>query len=148
MSNGKARKGELQYAATSVTATKLKLLATTAHELVPAQGEGTFIEFVSIWLALRSGSEVLAETADNLAVCYTNESGPQLSVTIEMTGFIDLLTNPITCSYPIVAAPIIIRANANNKALVLANLNDNFTGNASNDAVLHCKTAYRVHNFW
>jgi hypothetical protein len=147
-SKTKARKGELQYASGKIGAPKIKLLGTTAAQLVPAQGKGTYIEFVSLSLALKAGTNVLAETADNLAVYYTSEAGAQLSETIECTGFIDQAANTVTFVGPIVAEPIVSYTNSNNKPLVLANPNDEFTGNAANDAELHWKVAYRVHNFF
>jgi hypothetical protein len=145
--NSKARKGELQYASGVIRAPRIKLLATTAETLVPGQGVGTFIEFVSGALILDAGSEVLAETADNLAVCYTNESGEQLSDTIEMTGFIDQSVDTVTFIQVNETPSIFTRSDASNAPMVLANLNDDFTGNASNDANLYWKVAYRVHNF-
>jgi hypothetical protein len=144
----KARKGELQFAEGEIGAVQIKLLATTAQTLVPGQGDGTFIELVSGTLILEAGTEVLAETADNLAICYTNESGEQLSDTIECTGFIDQSADTVTLIQVNETPSIFTRAESNNAPLVLANLNDDFTGNSSNDSKLHWRVAYRVHYFF
>jgi len=132
----------VQYAEVSITAAEIKALRATPKTLVAAPGSGKVLEFLGTVLMLDAGSEVLAEDADNLAIKYTNGSGNAASAAIECTGFIDQSSDTIINAIP--ASDVIMAANA---ALVLHNTGDaEFTGNASNDAVLRVKVAYRVHS--
>lgn len=144
---GKARKGELQFAKVTIGAAKIKTLNASPVELVPAFGADAYTEFVSATLELKAGSEVLTEAADNLAIHYTDASGAQLSNTIECTGFIDQSADTVTFVGPNTTEPIVAASSANNQALVLYNPNDEFAGNASNDAQLSVEVAFRVHHF-
>jgi len=129
--------------AVSMTAAEIKALATTPIELVAAPGAGKVIQFMGAELKLVAGSEVLAESGDNLGIKFTDASGVQVSATIESTGFIDQAANTYTTG--IAANDAIVAATAaENQALVLDNLGSNFTGNASNDATLEVSVVYRV----
>jgi len=134
----------IQYATVSLTNTNIKNLAATQIELVPAQGAGTVVEFVSAQLKLVYGSDVLTESGDNLAVKYTDASGVAVSETIESTGFIDQSANTYTNAIAI-KDTIVAATGAENKALVLDNLGSEFAGNASNDTTMEIGIAYRVH---
>jgi hypothetical protein len=87
---------------------------------------------------------VLTESADNLAVKYTDGSGVQVSQDIEATGFIDAAADTATCAQPKIDA-IAAKAGCENKALVLHNTGDGeYGGNAGADTVLRVKVNYRV----
>jgi len=135
----------LQYAQVQLTAAQVKALATSPFELVAAQGAGNTIVFVSAALMLVAGTEVLAEAGDNLGIKYTDASGLQLSEDIETTGFIDQATGTTMLTNAICKKDLIVNATgADNQALVLDNLGNDFTGNASDDAVMNITVWYRV----
>lgn len=144
----RARDAETQFAKVTIGAADIKTLNASPVELVRGHGAGTFVEFVSAQLILEAGSEVLAETADNLQIHYTDASGAQVSNTIECTGFIDQSVDTMTTVGPFTTEPIVARTAAADAPLVLYNPNDEFTGNASNDAKLHVRVVFRVHNFF
>lgn len=137
---------QIRVTKVSITAANLKLIRATPQSLVAAAGASTVVEFVSAILKLEAGSEVLAETADNLVVRYTDGSGAIVSETIETTGFIDQAADTYSNSIP--KKDVIVAATGNvNKALVLHNSGDGeLTGNASDDAVLEVYITYRIHD--
>ena len=135
----------LQQVTVTLTAAEIKALATTQKELVAAPGANKLNEFISAVLDLDYGSEVLAESGDNLAVKYTDDSGAQVSQAIECTGFIDQSADTLTNALPKIDA-IVAKASGVNQALVLDNIGSNFTGNASNDTTLDVTVTYRVHD--
>lgn len=138
-------RGEVFTAKVSIAAADIKTLLATPVELAPAEGAGTVLEFVGLMLRLVSGSEVLAEAGDNLAVKYTDGSGVAVSEAIETTGFIDAAANAVTFGRPALD-PIVAADAAVNAALVLHNAGAaEFTGNASDDSVLECYVSYKVH---
>jgi hypothetical protein len=133
----------LKTVTVSLTAADIKALNATPFELISAPTTGA-IKFISASLKLTAGTEVLAETDDNLAIRYTDGSGAIVSETIETTGFIDqaadTYTNAISTKDVIVAATGIEAA-----SLVLHNTGDGeFTGNASDDAALEIDIFYRL----
>lgn len=138
-----AAEGFLQYKDTTITAAQVKALATTPIELVAAPGAGAAIMFMGALFKLNYGSEVFAESGDNLGIKYTNASGVQVSATVEMTGFIDQSADTYTRTIPANDA-IVAAAAAENQALVLDNLGSNITGNASNDSTLGVRVYYLV----
>lgn len=125
---------------------QIKALRAAPATLVPAPGAGKILEFISGSLTLHAGTNVLAETADNLQIKYTDGSGAAVSGVIETTGFIDQAVDTTTFARPISTDLIVASSAGLNKALVLHNTGDGeFTGNAANDATLSIKTIYRVH---
>lgn len=129
---------------TSIAAAAIKTLRATPVEIVPAQGANTLVQFVSAMLVLTAGSEVLAETADNLAIEYDDGAAAPVTGAIEMTGFIDQAADTITNAVASVDA-IDASADVVNKNLAILNTGDGeFTGNASDDAVLDVYVTYRV----
>lgn len=146
--NSRARDGELQFTHGTIEATKIKTMVASPIEMVPGAGEGTFLEFCGVWLILEAGSEGLTESSDNLIVYWTDGTGDELSITIEMTNFITRTSDYITYGGPNTTEPIVAVATANNAPLVLSGTSGEFAGNASNDAKLHWRCAYRVHYFF
>ncbi|MGD2065786.1 MAG: hypothetical protein PVI43_01275 [Candidatus Bathyarchaeota archaeon] len=132
-----------QQATVTLSATEIKALATTQIELVAAPAAGSALVFEGAVLKLVAGSEVLTESGDNLGIKYTDDSGVQVSQTIESTGFIDQAADTYTNARPDINA--IVAASAGEAApLVIDNLGNNFAGNASDDAQLVISTTYRV----
>ena len=64
-------RGELATKKVTIPATEIKALRATPKTLVGAPGADKALELVAVYLRLVAGSEVLAETADNLAVKST-----------------------------------------------------------------------------
>ena len=122
-----------------VSNAELKALRATPIELVPATeaGAGFAIIPLAVMLSLNAGTEVLTESADNLAVkCSTTEL-----LDIETTGFIDQATdqNRYQEKAEAVITPIA------NTAITLTNKGDGeIAGNATADATLSVRTYYRV----
>jgi len=137
----------IKYATINLTNANIKNLRATPITLVAAQGATKVIEFVSLQLRLDYGSNVLTETADNMAVRFDNGAGAIVSQAIEATGFIDAAADTVTNALPKIDA-IVAQASAANKALVLHNTGDGeYGGNAGADTLMVAKVAYRVHDF-
>lgn len=134
----------LKRATVVLTNAQIKDLADTPVSAVPTPGAGFYLEFVSALLELNAGANVLTETADNLQFRYENEAGAAASEVIECTGFIDQAADTVMRAIPATAAAAATTALAN-KPIVLCNMNDDFAGNAANDATLRVEVEYRVH---
>jgi len=131
---------------TIITAAQIKAIRATPITLVPAIGAGRILEFLSATLILDYGSEVFTESADNLAVRYTDGSGVIVSDSIETTGFIDQTADTVTRGVPITDAIVTLAASAN-QPLVLHNTGDGeIAGNASDDSVVTVYTLFRIIN--
>lgn len=141
-----ARDGTTQFAHGTIVATKLKTIAASPIEMVPAGGEGTFLELIGVWLILEAGSEKITETNDNLVVLYPSASATEASLRIECTNFIDQDVDMLTYAGPPVPDEILDKVSElQNKPLRLSGSSDEFGGNSSNDAKLHWRCTYRVH---
>lgn len=128
----------------AITNAELKAIRATPKTLVPAPGSGKALKLLGGVLLLDYGSNALTETADNLAVKYTDGSGAAVSETIECTGFIDQTADTLTSIEPIKDA-IAAKSGSENKALVLHNTGDGeYGGNAAADTVLRAKILYTV----
>jgi hypothetical protein len=137
----------VRYTTVNITNAQLKAMRATPIILVAAQGTRTLIEFVSGQLLLEYGTNVLTESADNMAVKYNNGSGAAVSQDIEATGFIGASVDTVTNILPKIDA-IVARTAALNKALVLHNTGDGeYGGNAAADTTMKAKICYRVHTF-
>jgi len=133
-----------QVSEVSLTSAEVKALATTQIELVAAPGAGKAIKFLGAQLKLvYGGTNAFTEAGDNLGIKYTDDSGVQVSQTIETTGFIDQTASTYTNSEPAIDA-IVAATAAENQALVLDNLNANIAGNAANDNTLELSILYRI----
>ncbi len=131
------------YADVTLTSAQVKALATTQITLVAAPGAGKVLVFKGALLKLNYGTNVFAETADNLTIKYTDDSGAAASQAIELTGFIDQSADTYTNALPLLNT-IVAATAIENQALVLDNINDNITGNAANDNTLTVRCFYQV----
>lgn len=134
----------LQVDTISLTNVNIKALNASPKELVAAPGAGKVIEFVSAMMVLDYGSDVLTESADNMAIEYDDGSGLAVTGVIESTGFIDAAADTIKT---IIATEIANddAADMVNKNLVLVNNGDEFAGNATADTTIKVVVSYRVH---
>lgn len=134
----------LRLATGTISNAEIKALAATPKTLVAAPGAGKVLIFEKLLLKLNYGSEVLTESADNLVVKYTDDTGVAVSDTIEATGFIDQAADTQTVGIPIKDA-IVPSSSAENQALVLDNNGDGeYGGNASADSTISFQIWYRV----
>lgn len=124
----------------AITNAQIKALRATPKTLVAAPGASRVNEYVGMMLIHDYGTNALTESADNLAVRYTNGSGAQVSTDIEATGFVDATADKVINSIPqkdVICVP--------NAALVLHNTGDGeYGGNAAADTVWRAKVSYRV----
>lgn len=128
----------------SITSAQVKALETTQITLVAAPGAGKMIKFLGASLKLvYGGNNAFTESGDNLGIKYTDDSGVQVSNTIETTGFIDQTADTYTNAEPATDA-IVAAAAAENQALVLDNLGSAIAGNAADDNTLEVSVLYRV----
>lgn len=134
----------LRFTDVTLTSAEVKALATTPITLVAAPAAGATLMFHGALLKLNyGGSNVFAESGDNLGIKYTDASGVQVSSTIESTGFIDQSADTYTTGTAANDA-IVAATGAEAQALVLDNLNANITGNAANDNTLTVRTYYTL----
>lgn len=135
-------KAPVEMVEVTLTAAEVKALAATQKTLVAAPGAGKMLQFISATLKLNYGSEAFTESADNLAIKYTDDSGVAVSQTIESTGFIDQTADTYTNALPALNA-IVAASAAENQPLVLDNTGDGeIAGNASNDSTLTVAIVY------
>lgn len=132
--------GAPKYAEVAVSSAELLDLADTPKELVAAPGAGKALIFHHAVLLLDATATAYAESADNLVIKYENEAGDSVSQVIEMTNFIDQTTDQMTVALPVID-PIVAKAVAENKALVLVNPDGDFT---TGTGVLRVKVFYSV----
>ncbi len=133
----------LKQATVTLTNAQVKLLRGTPITLVAAPGAGYFLEFVSAELFF-DRTAVYTESADNLAIKYTDGSGQAASEDIEATGFLDAATDAIMPVKPVTSA-VILKAAGENKALVLHNTGDGEYGGGNAANTLKCIVNYRTH---
>ena len=133
----------IQYAEVSITNAQMLAIRATPKELVAAPGAGKMLEFISAVL-LFDYTGAYTETADNLAVKYTDGSGAIVSEAIEATGFVDATADTMTTA--IAKADVIVaKSGSENKALVLHNTGDGEYGGGNAANAIRVKVAYRVH---
>lgn len=132
----------VRFADVTLTNTNVLNLRATPIELVAAPGTGKALEFVKAELFF-DYTGAYTETADNLAIKYTNGSGAAVSSTIECTGFVDATADAIATAVPLAATPPLPLANA---ALVLHNTGDGEYGGGNASNAVKVRTYYRVLN--
>lgn len=131
---------DIREAEVTLTAAQIKALAATPIELVPAAA-GKINVLHHLVLEVIAGSEVLAESGDNMQVKYMDDSGLAATAEIETTGLIDQLTNQHAIVHG-ADVPVGAVAEVVNTPLVLDNIGSEFTGNASNDAQFKVTARY------
>jgi hypothetical protein len=131
----------------TLTAAQVKALRATPITVMPAQGAGKVVEFVSGVAFLKyGGSNGFTESTANLALKYTDGSGVQISQTIESTGFIDQTASTQTSILNKLDA-IVAKTGSDNKAVVIHNLGGGeIAGNAANDNTLKLDLTFFVHD--
>ena len=133
----------VQYAEVSLTNAQMLALRATPVELVAVPGAGKVIEFISAEL-LFDYTGAYTETADNMAIKYTDGSGTAVSETIEATGFVDATADTLIKVAPAASAAI-AKSACENKKLVLHNTGDGEYGGGNAANAMRVKVAYRVH---
>jgi hypothetical protein len=128
----------IRYAEVAISITEMKACRATPKTLVAAPGAGKVLEFVSA-VFIYDYAAAYTETADNLAVRYTDGSGTVVSLTLETTGLLDATADKISTIKPL-ATDVLMTANA---ALVLHNTGDGELGGTGSPCRM--KVAYRVH---
>lgn len=128
----------------TLTSAQVKALRATPITIVPAPRTGYVNVLVQARLKLKyGGTNVFTETADNLALRYTDGSGVIVSQTIETTGFIDQNVNTETSALPKIDA-IVASTGSAGKPIVLHNTGDGeIAGNAGNDNQLQVVCIYK-----
>lgn len=134
--------GVTQWVEVAITNAEMLALRATPKTLVAAPGAGKVLEFVSAQLYF-DYTAAYTETADNMAVKYTDGSGAAVSQAIEATGFVDATADTITNALPKIDA-IVAKSGSENKALVLHNTGDGEYGGGNASNAIRVKVAYRV----
>lgn len=134
-----AQAGVVGYAEVALTNAQVLALRATPITLVAAPGAGLVLQLLSAVLIF-DYTGAYTETADNLAIKYTNGSGAAASQTIETTGFLDATSDQIRNAQPAIDVAMV-----SNAALVLHNTGDGEFGGGNAANVLRVKVAYRVH---
>ena len=138
---------DVRYKKVTLTNSQLKNLRATPITLVAAQGSGKVLEFLGGIAKLSGGANAITESADNMAVKYTDGSGVAVSQTVECTGFIDQTVATTTSILPKIDA-IAAYSASGNKALVLHQTGDGeWAGNAAADVTMIVSIYYRIHSF-
>lgn len=129
----------INYVEVSVSTAEMLAIRATPKTLVAAPGAGKVLEFVSA-VFIYDYVAAYTESADNLAVRYTDGSGTVVSLTLETTGLLDATADKVSTIQPL-ATDVLMTANA---ALVLHNTGDGELGGTG--SVCRVKVAYRVHS--
>lgn len=135
--------GETLYATGSITNTEMLALRATPKTLVAAPGAGFVLEFISLELFF-DYTAAYTESADNMAVRFTNGSGTIVSQAIEATGFVDATADTMTNGLAKIDA-ISAKTACDNKALVLHNTGDGEYGGGNAANVVRFRCNYRIH---
>jgi len=131
-----------RYAEVSITNAEMLALRATPKTLVAAPGAGYVNQFLG-GAAFLDYTAAYTESADNLAVKYTDGSGAAVSQTIEATGFLDATADTMTSIQPKIDA-IVAKSGCDNKALVLHNTGDGEYGGGNAANVVRVRLFYAV----
>lgn len=129
----------INYVEVAVSTAEMLAIRATPKTLVAAPGAGKVLEFVSA-VFIYDYAAAYTESADNLAVRYTDGSGTVVSLTLETTGLLDATADKVSTIQPL-ATDVLMTANA---ALVLHNTGDGEFGGTGSPC--RVKVAYRVHS--
>lgn len=129
--------GVIQVAEVSITAAQMLACRATPVELVAAPGAGYALQFLGADF-IYDYTAAFTESADNLAVRYTNGSGTIVSLTLETTGLLDATSDKISTLSPL-ATDVIVTPNA---SLVLHNTGDGEFGGTGSPCRM--KVSYRI----
>lgn len=132
-----------RYVTVSISNAEMLALRATPKTLVAAPGAGKFIEFISAQL-LFDYTGAYTETADNMAIKYTDGSGATVSEAIEATGFVDATADSVI-KVEKAASTVLAKTACENKALVLHNTGDGEYGGGNAANAVRAKVVYRVH---
>ena len=137
---------QLRRATVEMTDIEADNIRATPKELIATPGASAMIEFVGAVLALDYGGTAFTESADNLAIRFTNGTGVILSEAIEATGFADATADTVLFVAPLAdGTSSITAATASvNQALVLHNTGDGEWGNSGNSPI-QIIIYYRIH---
>lgn len=134
----------LEYVEIELTNAQIKAMRAAPVTILAAPGAGLVAELVEGSLLLDAGTNVLTESADNMALRYVDGSGVLVSEAIEATGFIDQAGDMLTNIRKKLDG-IATKAQCENKAIVLHNTGDGeYAGNAALDAKLRVKAVFRI----
>lgn len=131
--------GQVRVVQTTVTNAEFLAIRATPKTIVAAPGAGFGLQFLGGWITI-DYTGAYTETADNLAVRFTDGSGTVVSGTIEATGFVDATAD----SYMVMVAAAPTGACVANAALVLHNTGDGEYGGGNAANVITVTTYYRV----
>lgn len=126
----------------SLTNAEMLALRAAPKTLVAAPGAGKVLEFLSAVLVF-DYTGAYTETADNMAIRYTDGSGTIVSEAIEATGFVDATADTMTTARPKVDV-IAAKTACENKALVLHNTGDGEYGGGNAANAVRVTISYRV----
>lgn len=130
--------GYVRRAEGTLTNAQMLAIRATPITLVAAPGAGYINVFEGLDIAF-DHTAAYTETADNLAVRYTNGSGVICSETLETTGFVDAAADAFISIKKAISA--LMTANA---ALVLHNTGDGEFGGGNAANVFPYTCYYRV----
>lgn len=126
------------YKEVSLTAAEMLALRATPKTLVAAPGAGRFLEFLGA-VFIYDYAAAFTESADNLAIRYTDGSGAIVSTTLETTGLLDATSDQVRTFKPITTDVTPVA----NSPLVLHNTGDGEFGGTGSP--VRVKVKYRVH---
>jgi len=128
----------IQYSEVAISIAALKACRATPIELVAAPAAGYVLEFLSA-VFIYDYAAVYTESADNLAVRYTDGSGTVVSLTLETTGLLTATEDKVSVLKPLATDYLMTPA----AALVLHNTGDGELGGTGSPCRM--KVAYRRH---
>lgn len=127
---------------TRITNAQMLALRATAIEVAPAPGVGRLIWPIFGSLVF-DHTAAYTETADNMQLRYSDESGAFASAEIESTGFVDA-SGDAAVSIQRLTTTTLLTAALSNAPVVLHNIGDGEFGGGDAANVVHCSLAYLV----
>ena len=134
----------VRYKSTQISNAAFKTLRATPIEVVPAPADSNKLIEVVGGLIIFDYTAAYTESADNLALKYTDGSGAAAAQVVEATGFVDATADTIINIYPNVINTLYEAAEIG-EAVVLHNNGDGEFGGGDAANVITVKVFYRVH---